>query len=113
MALDPWMDRRYRELAMSTGNWMKEHRERIALEESQRLERKQHELLEQASEHNSPTERIRIWERRHALTLPRDPNHPVLVIVADATHLTVDQVQEEQQRRLGAVKTAAITPTPG
>lgn len=86
--------------AASSGNWMTDHRARIALEESERLERRQRELLEQTSEHNTPAERIYIWERRHGLTLPRDANHRVIDIVARQTELALEQVRAEQQRRL-------------
>jgi hypothetical protein len=112
MAFDPAIGDRYREsVATSGGNWMTDHRARIALEESERLERKQQELVEQTSERNTPAERIRIWERRHGLTLPRDSNHRLLAIVADQTDLALDQVREEQQRRLARVSgEAAVVP---
>jgi hypothetical protein len=91
---------------------MTDHRARIALEESDRLERKQQELLEQTSERNAPAERIRIWERRHGLRLPRDPNHRILDIVARQTDLARDQVREEQRRRLeGNIGDVAAAPT--
>ncbi len=98
--------------AASSGNWMTDHRARIALEESERLERKQRELLEQTSDRNTPAERIRIWERRHGLKLPRDANHRVIGIVAHQTDLALDQVREEQQRRLARLNgdEAAVPP---
>ncbi|MHB1870561.1 MAG: hypothetical protein ACYCT1_06885 [Steroidobacteraceae bacterium] len=98
--------------AASSGNWMTDHRARIALEESERLERKQRELLEQTSHRNTPAERIHIWERRHGLTLPRDANHRVIYIVARQTDLALEQVREEQQRRLARLSAgAAVVPT--
>jgi hypothetical protein len=97
---------------LTSDDWKTEHRARIAHEESERLERKQQELLEQRSERNTPAERIRIWERRHGLTLPRATNHRLLAIVAAGTNLALHQVSEEQQRRLGGTKTeAVVTPT--
>jgi len=112
MAFDPVTDGRHREPPVASGNWMTDHRARIALEESERLERKQQELLEQTSERNTPAERIRIWERRHALTLPRGSNHCLLAVIAHQTDLTLEQVQEEQRRRLACVNAeAVITPT--
>jgi hypothetical protein len=112
MPFDPVTDGRHHEPPVASGNWMTDHRARIALEESERLERKQQELLEQTSERNTPAERIRIWERRHGLTLPRRPNHRLLTIVAHQTDLTVEQVHEEQQRRLARVNAeAVVTPT--
>jgi hypothetical protein len=100
MAFDPARGGRHYDSTATSDNWMADHRERIALEESERLERKQQELLQQTSEHSTPAERIRIWERRHGLTLPRDANHRLLNIVARQTELALDQVREEQQRRV-------------
>ncbi len=113
MAFDRVTDGRYPEpAATSSGNWMTDHRARIALEESERLERRRQEILEQTSERNTPAERIRIWERRHGLRLPRDANHRLIGIVARQTDLALDQVREEQQRRLARSNgDAAIVPT--
>jgi len=100
MAFDPPIRSRHQEPAIaSSGNWMTDHRARIALEESERRERKQQELLEQTCKRNTPAERIRIWERRHGLSLPRDSNHRLLALVARQTDLALEQVCEEQQRR--------------
>ena len=112
MAFDP-LARDHLESSVVSGDRMMDHRARIAQEESERLERKQRELIEQSSERNTPAERIRIWERRHALTLPRATDHPLLAIVAAGTKLALHQVNEEQQRRLARAKpeTAVIPPT--
>ena len=75
---------------------------RIAREQAEEAERAQRERVEQSSELNSPAMRIRAWERLHRLTLPRGPAHSVLRIVAEATRLTLEQVREEQRRRLEA-----------
>ena len=88
-----------------TGDFVTDHRARIAHEQKEELERKQQELLEQISERNTPAQRILIWERRHGLTLPRDPNHPALSIVAAATGLALEQMHEEQRRRSANTKT--------
>jgi len=113
MAFDFVTDARHRMAPESSGDRMIDHRSRIAFEETQRLERKQQELLEQVSERNTPAERIRIWERRHGLTLPRDSNHRLLTIVASATELALHQVREEQQRRLAGVNTQAVVAPTG
>jgi hypothetical protein len=107
MAFDPLSGGRYRDQTAASDNWLPDHRARIAQEESERLERKQQELLQQTSGRSTPAERIRIWERRHGLTLPRDANHRIVNIVAHQTELAVDQVREEQQRRLGRVSAEA------
>lgn len=110
MSVDPVGDDGHLEpVTASSGNWMTDHRARIALEESERMERKQQEHLEQSSGRNTPAERIRIWERRHGLTLPRDANHPIIGIVARQTNLALDQVREEQQRRSMRVDAEAAT----
>ena len=113
MAFDPVIRGRLLEPATaSSGNWMTDHRACIALEESERLERKQRDLLEQASERYTPAERIRIWERRHGLRLPRDANHRIVGVVACETDLELDQVREEQRRRLAPINgDAAVVPT--
>jgi alpha-L-fucosidase len=103
MTFDPATGGWPRDQAAASDNWMADHRARIALEESERLERKQQELLQQTSELSTPAERIRIWERRHGLTLPRDANHRLVKVVAHQTDLALDQVREEQQRRVARI----------
>jgi hypothetical protein len=78
---------------------VREHRARIALEEREKADRRQLELAEQRSSLNSPEMRIRAWEKLHALRLPTDATHPVLDVIAVATRLTLEQVQEEQRAR--------------
>lgn len=94
----------------AAGDLVAEHRARIAHEQQQEQERKQQELLEQISEHNTPAQRIRIWERRHGLTLPRGANHPALGLVAAATGLALEQMHEEQQRRSASSAQEAALP---
>lgn len=94
------------------GDIVAEHRARIAHEQEQEQERKQHELLEQISERNTPAQRILIWERRHGLTLPRDANHPALSVVAAATGLALEQMHEEQRRRSANASPAVDMPGP-
>jgi hypothetical protein len=85
-----------------------EYRVRIAREQAERSARRQQDLDEQTSLHNTPFQRITWWERLHALYLPRDPQHPLLEVVAKQTGLSLEQIQHEQQRRLAA--TAAAVP---
>ena len=73
---------------------------RIAREQVEEAERAQRERIEQSCELNTPAIRIRAWERLHRLTLPRGSAHSVLSVVAAATNLTLEQVREEQRRRL-------------
>jgi hypothetical protein len=66
-------------------------RERAALRAS--------ELASQMSPVRAAEERIRIWERLHGLRLPSASAHALVKVVATQTHLTVGEVQAEQQRR--------------
>jgi hypothetical protein len=100
---------RMRDQLPGAGDFVTDHRARIADEQRQEVERKQQELVEQISERNSPAQRILIWERRHGLTLPRDSNHPALGIVAAATGLALEQMHEEQRRRSANTKTETTT----
>jgi hypothetical protein len=61
------------------------------------------ELESQASSVKEPRERIEIWERLHALRLPRSPQHVLVKVIARQTRLTVGQVHEEQMRRAGTL----------
>lgn len=60
------------------------------------------ELEAQASPDRAPRERIEIWERIHALSLPRAHGHELVRVIARQTQLTVSQVREEQGRRAEA-----------
>ena len=91
-----------------TGDLITDYRARLALEQSEAIERRRIDLAEQLSELNTPEQRIRIWERLHALKLPRDSVHPLLRIIATRTGLTLQQIREEQQLR---ATTAVSTPT--
>ena len=87
-------------LRMNPGELASDFRVRMAQERVEAEERRRVELQELASAANPPHARIRAWERTHGLSLPRAESHPVLVSVAAATHLTLEQVREEQRRRV-------------
>ena len=63
-------------------------------------QRRTEALTSQVSMTNSPSQRIRIWEKLHGLQLPLSPNHRLLRVIADATQLHIEQVQEVQKLRL-------------
>ena len=88
--------------ASPPGELMADFRARIAQEQALAVERRQAELAEQASAQHTATERIRIWERLHGVTLPRDPSPRLMGIVATDTALALDQVIEERERRRAA-----------
>jgi hypothetical protein len=94
---------------MNPGELASEYRARLADERAEADERRRLELLDLSSAANAPVARIRAWERTHGLTLPRSETHPVLSSVAAATTLTIEQVQEEQRRRLMPVSPAMPT----
>jgi hypothetical protein len=74
-------------------------RARIARRQAEAAEVRQRELLEQTSIVNSPDLRIRIWERLHEVTMPRDADHRLLGVIAAQTGLTMAQVQTERHNR--------------
>jgi hypothetical protein len=91
---------------MNPGELVSDYRVRLAEERAEAEERRRLELLDLSSTANAPAARIRAWERANGLTLPRAASHPVLTSVAAATRLTLEQVQEEQRRRLMPVVAA-------
>jgi hypothetical protein len=97
------------------GELIEDYRSRLALEQFQAEERRQRDFAEQSSTLNAPDARIRAWEKMHGLRLPRDPAHPVLSVVVAVTGLTLEQVHEEQRRRVAAAQPAtpvSVPPTP-
>ena len=48
---------------------------------------------------SSADERIQLWEKLHALALPRSPTHKLLPIIAQQTAIALAQVLEVQERR--------------
>jgi hypothetical protein len=78
-----------------------EHRRRVQQAAEERAAERGIELDSQTSPMKDPQERIGIWERLHALRLPRAPGHVLVNVIAKRTGLTVGQVREEQQRRAG------------
>ena len=86
-------------------------RARIEHQQAAAAEFRQSELAEQRSPLNSAEKRIRIWEQLHQLRIPRDPDHPLVEVIAAATHLSVADVHSEQSRRLAPPVPAAAPAT--
>lgn len=84
-----------------------DRRAAIQREELQRLEARKEELASQSAPGNSPEQRIRIWERLHALSLPKSAAHKLVRVIASQTELSVQAVLEEQRRRAEAGKAAS------
>ena len=62
-------------------------------------ERRERALIDQRSPDNAPDRRVAIWEKLHQVRLPKDPAHPILVLVAQQTALKLDDVLEVQRQR--------------
>jgi hypothetical protein len=92
-------------MPMIPGELNADYRARLAIEQSHAEERRQAELLELTATSNTPGARIRAWERTHGLSLPRSATHPVLKFLAIATHLSLEQVHAEQERRFQPLPT--------
>ncbi len=80
-----------------------DRRAAVQREQQERAAERQKELASQTSPMNGPADRIRIWERLHGLNLPRAASHKLVRVIAVQTELTVQQVQDEQQRRAGTI----------
>jgi hypothetical protein len=85
---------------------MMDFRARLVHQQAEAAERRRLDLAEQSSRLKTAEERIRIWERIHEVTLPRDAHHNLVEIIASNTGLTEADVRDEQQRR-AAVRSAA------
>jgi hypothetical protein len=94
--------------SLYSGDSLADHRARLALEESNARERRRIAAAEQVAESSGPDQRIRVWERVHALTLPVNPEHPLIRVIAAGTNLSVADVRGEQRRR--ARESAVSTP---
>ena len=80
---------------------VRDHRARMELARLEARERRDQALVDQRSDTRSPAERVGIWERLHQVRLPVDSEHPILLLVAQQTHLTMAQVLEVQRERVG------------
>jgi hypothetical protein len=76
-----------------------DYRARLAHLQAEALERRQQQLSEQSSPHNTPSDRIRIWERLHQVELPRNPAHRLVAVIAANTGLSAEEVLAEQRVR--------------
>jgi hypothetical protein len=89
---------------------MRDFREEMAHKQRENDERRKHELVEQTSPLKTAGDRIRIWEQRHHLSLPRNPEHHLIDVIADATALTRGEVLHEQRERAENRPIAAARP---
>jgi hypothetical protein len=87
-----------------------DYRERLTQEQALAQERWEQTLREQTSPENDAAARIRIWERRHQIDLPRNPTHRLIAVIAAGTELTVREVLVEQRARAAARLPTAAKP---
>ena len=76
-----------------------EYRRKVREAEQERAALRADELASQVSPTKDAEARIRIWERLHALRLPRSSSHVLVRVIAAQTRLTIGEVHEEQRRR--------------
>jgi hypothetical protein len=92
-------------VGVALGESRDEFRTRVAQRQAEALERRSIDLAAQTATVHPPSERIRIWERLHQISLPRDPAHRLLQVIAADTALTLEQVLEEQRQRTPSAAT--------
>jgi hypothetical protein len=108
-----WDDQPNRPPTQFAGELVADYRERLQRQQAEALEQRARELAEQTSTLNTPSDRIRIWERRHGLPLPTDPAHRLLQVIASGTGLTLEVVRAEQRLRRSPPPPAASIAAPG
>jgi hypothetical protein len=96
--------------SVQAGESTADYRTRMAILQAEALEHWQKQLAEQTSVLNSPSDRIRVWERRHQIDLPRDPGHRLIKLIAANTGLSVEDVHMEQRLRAEARTNVAAAP---
>lgn len=84
-----------------------DYRERLTQERAMAQERWEQALREQTAPENDAAARIRVWERRHQLELPRSPTHRLIAVIAAGTDLSVEEVLAELHARAAARQPAA------
>jgi len=110
MAFESNRSRRPSATRPNLGETVTDYQARLAHEQADVQQQRLVELAEQVSVRNTPSERILIWERLHEVTLPRNPVHKLLSVIAAATDLQIEQVQEEQRLRLVAAGGVSAEP---
>ena len=84
---------------VSATELLTDHRERLVVEEEERVKQRDRQLEELRSQFNSAPTRIRAWEKMHGLCLPTSPTHPILAVIACATGIPLPALRQEQQAR--------------
>jgi hypothetical protein len=87
-----------------------ERRAHIEHQNQERAAERQQQIALQSSPLSGPEERIRLWEKLHALNLPRSANHKLLGVIAEQTNLSIQDVLAAQQRRAAPVVASVTVP---
>lgn len=86
-----------------------ERRVQIERQNQERAAERQQQIALQSSPLSRPEERIRLWEKLHALNLPRSSKHKLLRLIAEQTNLSIQDVLDAQQRRAAPLITSLTT----
>ena len=89
--------------AVADSGSLADRRKKFEQEQQQRLEERKQQVALLSSPLSSADERIQLWEKLHALALPRSPTHKLLPIIAQQTAIALAEVLEVQQRRSASV----------
>jgi hypothetical protein len=89
--------------AVTDSGLLADRRAQFASEQQERIAERQQQMALLSSPLSSADERIRLWEKLHAVALPRSPTHKLLSIIARQTEMVLAQVLEVQQRRFAPV----------
>jgi hypothetical protein len=87
-----------------------ERRAHIEHQNQERAAERQQQIALQSSPLSGPEERIRLWEKLHALDLPRSAQHKLLGVIAEQTNLSIQEVLDAQQRRVAPVVRSVTAP---
>jgi hypothetical protein len=87
-----------------------ERRAQIEHQNEERAAERQQQIALQSSPLSGPEERIRLWEKLHALNLPRSAQHKLLGVIAEQTNLSIQDILDAQQRRAAPVGTSVMGP---
>ena len=103
--------RSYHDAVADPGS-LADRRAQLDHEQQQRMAERQEQIALQSSPLSSAEDRIRLWEKLHALTLPRSRTHKLLAIIAAQTDLHLEQVLEIQRHRAAPAALPVLgTPT--
>jgi hypothetical protein len=82
-------------------------RAQVERQQQERAAERQEQIALQSSPFSEPEERIRLWEKLHALQLPRSATHKLVRVIAEQTDLSIQQVLEAQLRRAAQLAVSA------